>query len=109
MDVAALTDEEKEDRLKQVRELMDMLRPVVLSDGGDLRLKSVDPETGVVEVRLSGSCSSCAISSDTLQEGVQRILKERLDWVTEVIGEIDESLDWAESASMGRGNYVPRW
>ncbi|MBO0692955.1 MAG: NifU family protein [Acidimicrobiaceae bacterium] len=109
MDVSPLTDEDRADRLAQLTELMEMLRPAVQSDGGDLILKNVDVEAGVVEVQLQGSCSSCAISSSTLQAGVERILKERLDWVTEVIGDIDESLSWEESAAMGRGSYTPGW
>ena len=68
-----------------------------------------DVEAGVVELQLQGACSSCAISASTLQAGVERILKERLQWVTEVIGGIDEDMDWEESAAMGRGAYVPRW
>ena len=42
-----------------------------------------------------------------LQAGVERILKDRLDWVTEITGGVDEDMDWEESASMGRGAYVP--
>jgi len=54
-------------------------------------------------------CHSCAVSSSTLQAGVERILKDRLDWVTEVTGDLDDSVDYDESASMGRGGYVPRF
>jgi hypothetical protein len=45
----------------------------------------------------------------TLQGGVERLLKERLAWVTEVTGGVDESVDPFESAALGRGGYVPRW
>jgi hypothetical protein len=38
---------------------------------------------------------------------VERILRDRLPWVTEVIGGIDDSIDPYESASMGHGGYVP--
>jgi Fe-S cluster biogenesis protein NfuA len=72
-------------------------------------LLSADVETGVVELQLQGACSSCAVSSTTLQAGVERILKDRLDWVTEISGGVDEDMDWQESASMGRGGYVPKW
>nr|WP_201732969.1 NifU family protein [Acidithrix sp. C25] len=85
-----------------------MIRPAVQADGGDLALVSVDVEAGVVEVQLQGSCSSCAISSVTLQAGIERIIKGRLDWVTEVRGGVDESLDFESSYSLGRGGYVPR-
>ncbi len=85
------------------------MRPSVQADGGDLILVSADVESGIVEVQLAGACSSCAISSDTLQGGVTRILKDRLDWVTEVIGGVDESVDLEDSMSLGTGGYVPRY
>jgi Fe-S cluster biogenesis protein NfuA len=104
-----LNDEEKAERLEQLTDLIDMVRPVIQQDGGDLVLLSVDVEAGLVELQLQGACSSCAISASTLQAGVERILKERLAWVTEVTGGVDEDIDWEESAAMGRGGYVPNW
>ncbi|MBV9411278.1 MAG: NifU family protein [Acidimicrobiia bacterium] len=86
-----------------------MMRPAVQADGGDLALVAADVEAGTVEVMLQGSCSSCAISSTTLQAGVERILTDRLPWVTEVRGGVDESMDYDESAAMGRGAYVPKY
>jgi Fe-S cluster biogenesis protein NfuA len=106
---AMLTDEDRAKRLADLTELIDLIRPAVQADGGDLVLLSADVESGVIEVQLQGSCSSCAISSTTLQAGVERILKERLDWITEVLGSIDEDIDWETSASMGRGGYTPTW
>lgn len=94
-------------RLAELQALIDLMRPAVQADGGDLVLVSADVESGVVEVQLQGACSSCAISGATLQGGVERILKGRLSWVTEVIGGVDESVDPFESASLGRGGYVP--
>jgi Fe-S cluster biogenesis protein NfuA len=88
---------------------MDLMRPSVQADGGDLVLIRADVETGVVEVQLQGACSSCAISTDTIQGGVTRILKDRLPWVTEVFGDVDESMDPEESSLLGTGGYVPRY
>jgi len=102
-------EEQSNSRLAELNELIDLVRPVVQADGGDLVLVSADVDTGVIEVQLQGSCSSCAISSTTLQAGIERILRERLEWVTEVIGSVDEDIDWQTSASMGRGAYTPRW
>jgi len=104
-----LSEEDRAERLEELTDLIEMVRPVIQQDGGDLVLLGVDVEAGVVELQLQGACSSCAISASTLQAGVERILKERLAWVTEVIGGIDEDMDWEESAAMGRGAYVPRW
>jgi hypothetical protein len=38
---------------------------------------------------------------------VERILRERLPWVTEVVGGLDDSLDYEESSALGTGGYVP--
>jgi len=105
----SLGDEERAARLAELTDLIDMVRPIIQQDGGDLVLLSADVETGVVELQLQGACSSCAISATTLQAGVERILKDRLPWVTEVIGGVDEDMDWEESAAMGRGAYIPKW
>jgi Fe-S cluster biogenesis protein NfuA len=103
----ALSDEERGERLSQLNGIIELMRPAVQADGGDLALLSADVATGVVEVQLQGACSSCAVSSSTLQGGVERILHDRLPWVTEVRGGVDESVDPFESESMGRGGYVP--
>jgi Fe-S cluster biogenesis protein NfuA len=102
-----LTDTERADRLAKLQGIMDLMRPAVQADGGDLVLVSADVETGVVEVELRGACSSCAISEATLSGGVERILRERLPWVTEVVGGLDDSLDYEESSALGTGGYVP--
>ena len=98
-----LTDPERASRLSALTALLELMRPSIQADGGDLVLIRADVEAGVVEVQLQGACSSCAISSSTLSGGVERILKGRLDWVTEVIGGVDESADMGESVSLGTG------
>lgn len=103
----ALDDVLRAERLAALTGLIDLMRPAVQADGGDLVLVSADVATGVVEVQLQGACSSCAVSSATLQGGVERILRDRLDWVTEVRGGVDESMDPFLSEAMGRGGYVP--
>ncbi len=106
-----LSDEERAERHSGLARVIDLMRPAVQADGGDLVVKGVDVETGVVEVMLQGSCSSCAISGATLQGGVERILRQRLGWVTEVKGGVEETMDLAglaQSVSLGRGGYVPR-
>ena len=102
-----LTDEERGARLAALTSILELMRPAVQADGGDLALISADVVTGVVEVQLQGACSSCAVSSSTLQGGVERILRDRLGWVTEVLGGVDDSVDPFVSESMGRGGYVP--
>jgi Fe-S cluster biogenesis protein NfuA len=102
-----LSDAERAERLQKLQGIIDLMRPAVQADGGDLVLVRADVETGVVEVQLQGACSSCAVSGATLQGGVERILHDRLPWVTEVIGGLDESLSYDESSALGSGGYVP--
>jgi len=108
-EVTMLTDEERAQRLSDLNELIELIRPAVQADGGDLVMTSADVSSGVVEVQLQGSCSSCAISSTTLQAGVERILKERLDWITEVFGGVDDEMDFETSSALGKGGYTPAW
>jgi Fe-S cluster biogenesis protein NfuA len=115
VDISAGPSEPRVDEAERARrkealdELLELMRPAVQADGGDLAVVDVDYDSGVVEVQLQGACGSCAISAVTLQGGVERLLKERLDWVSEVKGGVDDSVDPFESAAMGRGGYVPRW
>lgn len=71
-----------EDRIAKV---IEAIRPAVQADNGDIFLRSVDEETGVVEVELVGACVSCPASTLTLKAGVERILKDRVEGVTEVV------------------------
>ncbi len=61
------------------------VRPAVQADKGDIELVSIDTETGIVEVELMGACTSCPASSSTLKAGVERIMKDRVPGVTEVV------------------------
>ena len=103
-----ITEDERTERHGALSELVEVMSEAVREDGGELVLVGADYETGVVEVELQGACGSCAISGITLQGGVERMLKERLPWVTEVRGGVDESLDFETSFAMGRGAYIPR-
>jgi Fe-S cluster biogenesis protein NfuA len=67
----------------QVREALELIRPAIQLDGGDVRLSRV--EGGTVTVQLFGTCESCPISPVTLKQGVERILRERVPGIIEVI------------------------
>jgi Fe-S cluster biogenesis protein NfuA len=67
----------------QVREALDLIRPAIQLDGGDIRLESV--QAGRVTVALYGTCEACPMSPVTLRQGVERILRERVPGITEVV------------------------
>lgn len=105
---AEISQDEREKRRTALEELVSVMSEAVREDGGELVLVAADYATGVVELELQGACGSCAISSVTLQGGVERMLRERLSWVTEVRGGVDDSIDFETSFAMGRGAYIPR-
>ncbi len=69
----------------QVEECIEVIRPALQADGGDIELKDVDEITGIVSVSLVGACGTCPVSSQTLKAGIERIMRDRVDGVTEVV------------------------
>ncbi|MFA5400349.1 MAG: NifU family protein [Dehalococcoidia bacterium] len=69
---------------EQVQEVLNIIRPSLQADGGDVEL--VDVKDGVVSVKLKGACSGCPMSTMTLKKGIERFLKEKIPTVKEVVG-----------------------
>jgi Fe-S cluster biogenesis protein NfuA len=63
--------------------VLNLIRPAVQSDGGDLELVDITPE-GVVQIRLHGACVGCPSSTMTLQVGIERNLKAHVPEVRAV-------------------------
>ena len=70
--------------IEDVRAVLELIRPSLQADGGDVKLVSVDDE-GVVSVELQGACKGCPMSQLTLANGVERILKDPVHGVTSVV------------------------
>jgi Fe-S cluster biogenesis protein NfuA len=70
---------------QRVEETIEVIRPVLHADGGDIELRDVDEQTGVVTVSLIGACGTCPASDQTLKAGIERIMRDRVDGVTEVV------------------------
>ena len=69
---------------ERVATVLDTLRPMAQSDGGDIELVDVD-ENGVVHVRLLGACIGCPSSAMTLTMGIERSLKDQIPEVSRVV------------------------
>jgi Fe-S cluster biogenesis protein NfuA len=67
----------------KVQTVLDNIRPSLRADGGDIEL--VDVKDGIVSVKLKGACAGCPMSTMTLKNGIERILKQELSDVKEVI------------------------
>ena len=76
------------DRVKVVQ-IIEIMRESLQADGGDISLIDIS-EDGVVTVELHGACASCALSSYDLSMGVERVLKERVPGVTNVVALEDD-------------------
>jgi Fe-S cluster biogenesis protein NfuA len=67
----------------KVQAALDQIRPSLQADGGDVEM--VDVEDGVVKLRLTGACAGCPMSTMTLKQGIERILKQEVPEVKEVV------------------------
>ena len=67
---------------ERVQEVLNMVRPALQADGGDVEL--VDVVGGTVQVKLVGACAGCPMSQLTLANGVERVLKEQIPEVERV-------------------------
>jgi len=66
----------------KVEEVLNQIRPSLLADGGDVEL--VDVKDGIVSVKLTGACAGCPMSTITLKNGIERLLKEEIPGIKEV-------------------------
>lgn len=67
---------------EQVEEVIQMIRPRLQADGGDIELVGVDD--GIVKVRLQGACHGCPGAQMTLKLGVERLLREKVPEIKSV-------------------------
>ena len=69
---------------ERVQGVINLIRPAVQADGGDIELVDVTP-AGVVQIRFHGACHGCPSSTRTLQMGIERNLRERVPEITQVV------------------------
>lgn len=68
---------------EKVDKVLDKIRPALIADGGNVEL--VDVEDGVVKVKLTGACGGCPMSQMTLKMGIERLLKQEIPDIKEVV------------------------
>ena len=92
MSIDVATDQPAGELLQRVEKVIDIIRPAIQADDGDIVLHGVDEATGEVTVELVGACVSCPASDQTLKAGIERIMKDRVPGVTAVLN-VGETLD----------------
>ena len=68
----------------RVQGVLDLMRPAVQADGGDVELVDVSPD-GIVHIRFHGACHGCPSSTMTLHMGIERNLREKVPEITQVV------------------------
>jgi Fe-S cluster biogenesis protein NfuA len=69
---------------EKVQKAIDMIRPSLQADGGDVELVDVNAD-GVVKVKLTGACHGCPMSQMTLKMGIEKIIKKEVPEIKEVV------------------------
>ena len=69
----------------RVEKALDLIRPALQNDGGDVELVDVDETAGIVKLKLVGACGSCPMSQMTLRMGVERVLRDEIPEIKEVV------------------------
>ena len=73
----------EEETLKNVEKALDEIRPFLISDGGNIKLLSI--EASVVKVQLEGACTGCSVNQMTLKNGVEATIKKYAPQIEQVV------------------------
>lgn len=68
---------------EKVETVLEQIRPSLQADGGDVVL--VDVEDGIVSLKLTGACDGCPMASMTLRNGIERVLRDQIPELKEVV------------------------
>jgi len=77
-------DIDKEKIAKEVQDALDIVRPYLQSDGGDITFIELTDDLRV-KVKLIGACDGCPMSVQTLKSGVEVVVKQRVPQILEVV------------------------
>ncbi|MFH1442210.1 MAG: NifU family protein [Candidatus Omnitrophota bacterium] len=69
---------------EKVEKALEKIRPMLMADGGNVELIDVTDD-GIVKVKLTGSCGCCPMSQMTLKMGIEKMLKQEVPEVKEVV------------------------
>ena len=73
--------------------VMERIRPQLQADGGDVEVTEIDDEKGIVYVALQGACVGCPMSSLTISQGIERVLKEHVPGGERVLPDLSDQVE----------------
>ena len=95
---------EHDEIVKDIKNILEeKVAPSVAAHNGSIGFIEFAMDTGVATLKLSGSCSGCAMSKITLQRGVESTLKHYVPEVKSIVGKDDE-----QAAEQGYDPYFPK-
>ena len=74
-----------QDIIKQIKQELENFRSHLQADGGDINFLDFDENTGILKVMMQGACMGCPMQHMTLQEGIGRVLKEKIPQIKQVV------------------------
>jgi len=83
------------DLYERVDAALDEIRPYIHSHAGDVNIVDVS-DNGVVKLQMVGTCHGCPMSMLTLRLGIERILMEKVEGLTEVVSIRPDEFDFDE-------------
>ena len=90
--------------VKDIKSILEeKVAPSVAAHNGAISFIEFAPDTGVATLKLSGSCSGCAVSAITLKNGVENLLKLYVPEVNAIVGKDDE-----QAEEQGYKPFIPR-
>lgn len=93
------------DVVAMIKELLETrVRPAIMEDGGDIEYRGFDEDTGVVQVKLKGSCRGCSSSAVTLKSGIENML---MHYIPEVKA-VEQILDQEEEIALEEFNKLEK-
>jgi len=69
---------------ERIEKALDKIRPMLTADGGNVELVDVSAD-GVVKLKLTGACGCCPMSQMTLKMGIEKILRQEVPEIKEVL------------------------
>ena len=95
---------EYDEIVKDIKSILEeKVAPSVAAHNGAISFIEFAPDTGVATLKLSGSCSGCAVSAITLKNGVENLLKLYVPEVNAIVGKDDE-----QAEEQGYKPFIPR-
>jgi Fe-S cluster biogenesis protein NfuA len=82
--IASSAEVDTDSLRRQIADVINLIRPAVQADGGDIELVDVLAD-GIVQIRFHGACQGCPSAGMTLHMGIERSLRERVPQVTQVV------------------------